>query len=268
MFSIIEASGDKLNQKERPSIRAPCCPLSGLQRIKDISIKFGHDTAMNLHVLPHLTVETGPNPVASIIWLHGLGADGHDFEPIVGQLGMPADLPVRFIFPHAPSIPVTLNGGYIMPAWYDIKQTDLGIEHDRKGITDSARSIQMLIDREIMQGVKPESIILAGFSQGAAMALHVGLRQEKPLAGIMALSGYLLLPNDTAGFLASAKTTPVFMAHGIHDPVVSFDLGDSSRRKIVAADCQVEWHSYPMEHQVCAQEIKQIGKWITQTLNG
>ncbi|OIO74639.1 MAG: carboxylesterase [Zetaproteobacteria bacterium CG1_02_53_45] len=222
---------------------------------------------MNLHVLPHITVETGPNPLATIIWLHGLGADGHDFDPIVGQLGLPADLAIRFIFPHAPSMPVTLNGGYIMPAWYDIRQTDLGIEHDRKGITDSARSIQMLIDREIMQGVKADRIILAGFSQGAAMALHVGLRQEKPLAGIMALSGYLLLPNDTDGFLASAKTAPVFMAHGIHDPVVNFDLGDSSRRKIVAAGCQVEWHSYPMEHQVCAQEIKQIGKWITTTLN-
>jgi len=223
---------------------------------------------MNLRVLPHITVETGPNPVATIIWLHGLGADGHDFEPIVGQLGIPPDLPVRFVFPHAPSMPVTLNGGYIMPAWYDIKQTDLGIEHDRKGITDSARSIQMLIDREMMQGVKADRIILAGFSQGAAMALHVGLRQEKPLAGIMALSGYLLLPKETENFTSAGKATPVFMAHGINDPVVNFALGDASHRKLEAAGCAVAWHTYPMEHQVCSQEIKQIGNWITTTLNG
>ncbi|GAV19521.1 phospholipase/carboxylesterase [Mariprofundus micogutta] len=223
---------------------------------------------MNLHVLPHLTVETGPNPVASVIWLHGLGADGHDFEPVVPQLGLPADLPVRFIFPHAPSMPVTLNGGYIMPAWYDIKETDLGIEHDRKGITESARDIQMLIEQETLRGMKPERIILAGFSQGAAMALHVGVRQGEKLAGIMALSGYLLLPTETDTFDAKAKETPIFMAHGIHDPVVNFALGDSSHRKLTAAGCTVEWHTYPMEHQVCMEEIKQIGKWIAKTLNG
>jgi len=223
---------------------------------------------MNLHALPHITVETGPNPVASIIWLHGLGANGHDFEPIVPELELPADLSVRFIFPHAPSMPVTLNGGYIMPAWYDIKQTDLGIEHDRDGIAESARNIQMLIEQEVLRGVKPEHIILAGFSQGAAMALHVGLRQDKPLAGIMALSGYLLLPHDTASFSEPAKATSIFMAHGINDTVVSHALGDNSHRKLTDAGCQVEWHTYPMEHQVCPQEIKQIGEWITKTLSG
>jgi len=222
---------------------------------------------MNLHALPHITVETGPNPVASIIWLHGLGANGHDFEPIVAELGLPADLPVRFIFPHAPSMPVTLNGGYIMPAWYDIKQTDLGIEHDHDGITESYRNIQMLIEQEILHGVKPERIILAGFSQGAAMALHVGLRQNEALAGIMALSGYLLLPDDVASFNDAAKATSIFMAHGINDQVVSHALGDRSHRKLTAAGCRVEWHSYPMEHQVCAQEIKQIGQWIINTLS-
>ncbi|ATX82679.1 phospholipase/carboxylesterase [Mariprofundus ferrinatatus] len=221
---------------------------------------------MVLHTLPHIKVETGPSPDAAVIWLHGLGADGHDFEPIVPQLGLPADLAVRFIFPHAPSMPVTLNGGYIMPAWYDIKQTDLGIEHDREGIKASTADIRMLIEREQVRGIKASRIILAGFSQGAAMSLHVGLRQSEPLAGIMALSGYLLLPHEIEKLKPEAISTPIFMAHGIHDPVVSYTLGDNSRRKLAAAGCKIEWHSYPMQHSVCLDEIKQIGKWITTIL--
>ncbi|NWF35894.1 dienelactone hydrolase family protein [Mariprofundus sp. KV] len=222
---------------------------------------------MVLHTLPHITVETGPKPTATIIWLHGLGADGHDFEPIVPQLGLPSALAVRFIFPHAPSMPVTLNGGYIMPAWYDIKQTDLGIEHDRKGIKASTTDIQMLIEQEQMRGIKSNRIILAGFSQGAAMSLHVGLAQSQPLAGIMALSGYLLLPDQLERFKPAALNTPIFMAHGINDPVVSFALGDSSRRKLLDAGCTIEWHSYPMQHSVCPEEIRQIGKWINTILS-
>ena len=220
-----------------------------------------------MHTLPHLTIETNQSPQASVIWLHGLGADGHDFESIVPQLGLPKELSVRFIFPHAPSIPVSLNGGYIMPAWYDIKQNDLGIEHDRDGIVQSAQSIQMLIEQEQMSGIPAHRIILAGFSQGAAMALHTGLRQSQRLAGIMALSGYLLLPTETASWHAKSKETPVFMAHGVHDPVVTYALGESSYQKLKDQNYAVQWHSYPMEHSICLEEIKHIGKWIIQQLS-
>jgi phospholipase/carboxylesterase len=228
--------------------------------------KIIHDCPMSLHTLPHVTVETGPNPTASVIWLHGLGADGHDFEPIVPEFGIPGDLAVRFIFPHAPAIPVTINGGYIMPAWYDITQTDFGVKHDRSGIQQSAQSIQMLIDREEMHGISPQRIIIAGFSQGAAMALHIGLRQPETLAGIIALSGYLPLADEMEQFTVPGQSTPIFMAHGIHDPVVPFALGDSSRRKLEALDYQLQWHSYPMQHQVCGEEINHIGQWIQNIL--
>lgn len=221
---------------------------------------------MTIHPLPHLIVETGGKPTASIIWLHGLGADGHDFEPIVPGLGLPDDLAIRFIFPHAPSMPVTLNGGYIMPAWYDIKESDLGIEHDHGGIQQSTQSIQMLIDQEEMHGIPADRIVLAGFSQGGAMALHAGLRQSNALAGIMALSCYLLVPNELDHASKAAKGTPIFMVHGVDDQVVPYALGDSSYRKLKAHGYAVEWHSYPMQHSVCPQEIVAIGKWIGRTL--
>ena len=221
---------------------------------------------MTLHTLPYICVETAPNPQASVIWLHGLGADGHDFEAIVPQLGLPKDLAIRFIFPHAPSLPVNLNGGYIMPAWYDIKQNDLGIEHDRDGIMKSAKSIQMLIEQQQMHGISTQRIILAGFSQGAALALHVGLRQSDRLAGLMALSGYLLLPTETTEWQIQAKESSIFMAHGVHDPVVTYALGESAFRRLESDGYNTEWHSYPMEHSVCLEEIKDIGKWITKTL--
>ncbi len=227
---------------------------------------FGHHWPMTLHTLPHLTIDTGPHPQATVIWLHGLGADGHDFEPVVAQLGLPDTLAVRFIFPHAPSIPVSLNGGYIMPAWYDIKHSDLGIEHDHTGILNSARDIQLLIEQEEMRGIPAKRIILAGFSQGAAMALHVGLRQSTALAGVMALSGYLLMPEQTDQFTPAASATPVFMAHGVHDPVVPFSLGDSTRRTLASLGFSVQWHSYPMEHNVCPEEIRHIGAWISDIL--
>jgi len=222
---------------------------------------------MTLHILPHLTIETGSGPQAAVIWLHGLGADGHDFEAIVPQLGLPDSLAVRFIFPHAPSMPVTLNGGYIMPAWYDIKQNDLGIEHDHAGILNSARGIQLLIEQEEMRGIAASRIILAGFSQGAAMALHVGLRQPDALAGVMALSGYLLLPGQTDQFTPASIATPVFMAHGVHDPVVPFSLGDNARRTLASLGYAIQWHSYPMQHNVCPEEIRHIGTWITSVFS-
>jgi len=217
---------------------------------------------MVLHTLAHVSIETGSNPQATVIWLHGLGADGHDFEPIVPQLGLSDTLSVRFIFPHAPSIPVSLNGGYIMPAWYDIKQNDLGVEHDRNGILNSARDIQMLIEQEEMRGIEASHIILAGFSQGAAMALHVGLRQTEALAGIVALSGYLLLPEHADQFTQASSATSVFMAHGVHDPIVPFSLGDHTRRRLESLGYSMQWHSYPIEHNVCLEEIRQIGDWM------
>ncbi|HXH72835.1 MAG TPA: dienelactone hydrolase family protein [Mariprofundaceae bacterium] len=218
-------------------------------------------------MLPALIIETGEHPTASVIWLHGLGADGHDFEPVVPELGLPPELPVRFIFPHAPVMPVTLNGGYIMPAWYDIRESDLGIEHDGEGIKRSAKAIGMLIEKELMQGCPADRIMLAGFSQGAAMALHVGLRQQQRLAGIIALSGYLLQPETLPDSITDAgRTTPIFMAHGVLDPIVPYALGDHGCRKLKALGCTVDWHSYPMEHHVCAEEIRLLGGWIRERL--
>ncbi|MDX8395441.1 MAG: alpha/beta hydrolase [Mariprofundaceae bacterium] len=222
---------------------------------------------MTLHTLPHIEVDTDANPTACIIWLHGLGADGHDFETIVPQLGLPDDLAVRFIFPHAPAIPVSINGGYIMPAWYDIKHTDLGYEQDTSGIHHSAQLIQILIDQQEMHGIKSDRIILAGFSQGGAMALHIGLRQGEPLAGIIALSCYIPLDDalDREHNPATVKT-PVFVAHGIDDPVVALERGNSAQRLLTTLGHQVTWQTYPMEHSVCHEEIIHIGKWIKDTL--
>jgi len=222
---------------------------------------------MQVQPLEKVIVETKEHHDACIIWLHGLGADGHDFEPIVHELDLPDHLAVRFIFPHAPAIPVTINNGYIMPAWYDFRQTDLGIEHDEQGITQSAKQIQLLIEQQEMHGIAPNRIMLAGFSQGGAMAIHCGLRQTEPLAGIVALSAYLLKPDYLEHELkSSACAMPMFMAHGVDDPVVPFALGDSSRRKLETSGCRIEWHSYPMEHHVCPQEIKDIGVWISGIL--
>ena len=222
---------------------------------------------MTTHPLPHLTIETAPRPDAAVIWLHGLGADGHDFEPIVPQLGLQSDARIRFIFPHAPAMPVTLNGGYIMPAWYDIRQSDLGIEHDAAGIAESAKRIAMLIEQQRMHGIACERILLAGFSQGAAMALHVGLEREETPGGLIALSGYLLLPDTLESRIANtAEHPPIFMAHGIHDPVVPYALGEAACRRLKTLKFNVEWHSYPMQHQVCAEEIHAIGAWLNARL--
>ncbi len=223
---------------------------------------------MHVPPLEKVIVETGRQPQACVIWLHGLGADGHDFEPIVPELGLPPELSVRFVFPHAPAMPVTLNGGYIMPAWYDFWQRPDGhIEHDETSIRRSARQIQMLIEQQEMHGIAPERIMLAGFSQGAAMALHCGLRQERSLAGIIALSGYLLLPERLEAEMTGAgRATPVFMAHGSEDAVVPCAAGRHARDVLLAAGCDVSWHEYPMAHQVCEAEIAAIGRWMTARL--
>lgn len=223
---------------------------------------------MKTHLLPAVELQTGPEPSATVIWLHGLGADGHDFEPIVPELGLPDDLSIRFVFPHAPSMPVSINGGYIMPAWYDIKHTDIGFQQDERGILESSRLIQMMIDREEMHGIASDRIILAGFSQGGAMALHVGLRQGEPLAGILALSCYLPLAETIEKEMRPETVkSPIFMAHGVEDSVVPFALGDNSHRNLQSLGYTVEWHSYPMEHSVCHEEIIKIGKWITSILS-
>lgn len=222
---------------------------------------------MHHPILPCVELATGDAPVASIIWLHGLGADGHDFEPIVPALGLPGSLHVRFVFPHAPSMPVTVNGGYIMPAWYDIRHADISHEQDKEGIHSSAISIEHLIEREIMHGIPAKHIVLAGFSQGGAMALHVGLRQNESLAGIIALSCYLPLAEKMdAGANPACRNTSIFMAHGVEDPIVPFALGDQSRRQLTKLGYPVQWHSYPIGHHVYTEEIKAVGQWLSKRL--
>ncbi len=223
---------------------------------------------MKTRLLPTVELQTGSSPSVTIIWLHGLGADGHDFEPVVPQLGLPDDLDIRFVFPHAPSIPVSVNGGYIMPAWYDIKHTDIGYEQDAHGVIESARMVQMLIDREEMHGIPSSRIILAGFSQGGAMAMHVGLRQGEALAGIIALSCYLPLAETVEKEMRpETLKTPIFMAHGVNDPVVPYTLGENAHNTLQSLGYSVAWHSYPMEHSVCHEEIIRIGHWITSLLS-
>ena len=203
----------------------------------------------------------------SVIWLHGLGADGHDFEPVVPHLGLDDGLGVRFVFPHAPKRPVTLNAGMVMPAWYDIQAIDLRRDHDEAGIADSAQHIRALIARENQRGVPTERIVLAGFSQGGAMALYVGLRYPQPLAGILALSCYLILEDRREAEATDAnRETKIFQAHGELDPMVPLDRGSAAHARLVELGYDVEWKTYTMGHEVHAQEIRDIGGWLRQRL--
>ena len=214
-------------------------------------------------LLEFLEVSTGPSPAYSVIWLHGLGADGHDFEPIVPFLGLPPDLAVRFIFPHALMRPVTINGGAVMRAWYDISEISTTRSQDEGGINNSAEKVCALIDNEKQRGVPASRIVLAGFSQGGAMALHVGLRHPEKLAGIMALSAYLLFPEKLQNEQSQVNSdTPVFLAHGSQDPVVPFFLGQAVRAKLEQGSWPVEWHDYPIPHSVSQEEIVDIGRWL------
>ena len=219
--------------------------------------------------LETVTVETGPNPTFSIVWMHGLGADGHDFEPLVPELvdrEMPA---LRFVFPHAPVRPVTINNGYAMRAWYDIIGIDRRSAEDFEGIKASAAGIAGLIRNENARGVPTNRIVLAGFSQGGAMALHLGTRHPEALAGIIALSCYLPLSRELEKERAAAnQATPIFMAHGVQDPVMPYALGDESRRLLVASGYSVEWRSYPMPHSVCETEVIDIGAFLKQRVSG
>jgi phospholipase/carboxylesterase len=216
-------------------------------------------------LLPAIELETAPGPVASVIWLHGLGADGNDFVPIVPELGLPPARALRFIFPHAPVRAVTINNGMRMRAWYDIAAADLNNRADISGVRQSTDQVEGLIAREKGRGVPAAHIVLAGFSQGGAIALYAGLRHAERLAGILALSTYLVqadrLPAEAA---AANRDVPIFMAHGTADPVVRFEGGLASRRALEANGNPVEWHQYPIEHSLCLEEVRAIGAWLAK----
>jgi phospholipase/carboxylesterase len=211
--------------------------------------------------------ETGPAPGLAVIWLHGLGADGHDFEPIVPELGL--GIAVRFVFPHAPVRPVTINGGMAMRAWYDILGFDRRAREDDAGIRASATAVTELIDAQVERGMRTERIVLAGFSQGGAIALHTALREPRPLAGVMALSTYLPLAGHLAAERSEANARlPIFMAHGTADNVLPLALGETSRRALEAQGYAVDWHVYPMAHSLCVEEISAIGAWLAALPQG
>ncbi|MEO8118523.1 MAG: carboxylesterase [Rhodoferax sp.] len=218
-------------------------------------------------LLPRIEIESAPHPTAAVIWLHGLGADGNDFAALVPELDLKPCPPIRFVFPHAPSIPVTLNSGYVMPAWYDIAGADLVSRQDAAGIQKSARALSLLIEHEISRGIPARNIVLAGFSQGCAMALHTGLRFPQRLAGIMALSGYLPLADTFAAERAPVNAdTPIFMAHGSMDPVVIPARGEASRDLLSELGYAVQWHSYPMQHSVHPREVADISAFLASVL--
>ncbi|MEK6243056.1 MAG: dienelactone hydrolase family protein [Pseudomonadota bacterium] len=213
-----------------------------------------------------IEIETGPAPQAAVIWLHGLGADGHDFEPIVPELGLPATKPIRFIFPNAPQRPVTINNGMRMRAWYDILQLGGGAE-DEAGIRDAQGLLEDLISRETGKGIPHSKIVLAGFSQGGAIVLQTALRQRERLAGVMALSTYLPLSKTLDKERAAANSDlPIFMAHGAYDNMIPLDRAVRSRDALQALGYAVQWHEYPMPHSVCPEEIADIAAFLLRIL--
>jgi len=217
--------------------------------------------------LESIITETGNNPDAAIIWLHGLGADGNDFVPVVEQLQLPSHFTLRFVFPNAPVRPITINQGYQMPGWYDISSLSIVEQEDEAGIQESSALLKLLCEAQEAQGIASNRIIVAGFSQGGAIALHCGCRYPRPLAGIIALSTYLPLPDSLADEISeSATDTPVFMAHGRQDDVVAYDFGKQSMQQLAACDMEVQWYEYDMGHAVCQQEISHIRQWLIDTL--
>lgn len=212
-------------------------------------------------------VSTGTRAEGSVIWLHGLGADGHDFEAIVPELGLGDKRSLRFVFPHAPMRPVTINGGMTMRAWYDVLTLDRGGPQDEDGIRASSRMLELLIERERERDIPYEKIVLAGFSQGGAIALHTALRHPQRLAGLMALSTWLPLSDSFDEEVlqnedAQSQEVPIFMAHGSFDPMLPLALGQHSHETLERGGYQVEWHEYPMAHAVCAEEIADIRNWL------
>jgi phospholipase/carboxylesterase len=218
-------------------------------------------------LLETLEVHTAPSPTAAVIWMHGLGADGHDFVDIVPVLRLPVALAVRFVFPHAPMQPVTINGGMVMRAWYDVIPDGAGRREDEPGIRASQRNVEALIARERARGVPVARLVLAGFSQGGAMALQTGLRHPERLAGIMALSCYLPLAGSLAAEASAAsRDVPIFLAHGLHDPLIPLARARHAREALTGLGYPVEWHEYPMPHAVCEPEIRDIGAWLARIL--
>lgn len=216
-----------------------------------------------------LVIDTGVHkPDACVIWLHGLGADGHDFEPIVPELRLDPGLNIRFVFPHAPMIPVTINQGFVMRAWFDIPRADISQQPDEKGIRASAERVSEWIDEQVAEGIEPERIVLAGFSQGGAVVLQAGLRYYRGLGGIMALSTYLPLAQSLAAEKTDANAAiPIFLAHGSDDPVISIDLAYRSRGLLEKHGYPVEWHEYKgMAHSVSEQEIFHLAEWLEKIL--
>ena len=204
---------------------------------------------------------------AAVIWLHGLGADGSDFVPIVPELKLPNAINIRFIFPHAPVRPITINQGYSMRGWYDITSLDIANRDDETGIIDSSNMLMQLCDQQVAQGIASERIVFAGFSQGGAIALHAGLRYSRTLAGILALSTYLPMQQRLAQEASAANlNTPIFMAHGVHDEVVALQFGMQTRTVLQQQGYAPQWHDYPMGHSVCADEIRDIGEWLSAIL--
>jgi len=222
---------------------------------------------MSIQQLEFIERTTGENPTHSILWLHGLGADGHDFEAIVPELSLPASASYRFIFPHAPFQPITVNKGQVMRGWYDIRSTDIDSQEDYEGINDSTLALMGMIEAEIERGIPPENIVIAGFSQGGAIALNTGLRYKSKLAGIMALSTYL--PSHKA-FPENAheanNDTPIFMAHGEVDEVINYMIGEKSHQKLEAMGYNVDWHSYKIGHGVGPDELEAISGWLQKVL--
>jgi len=222
---------------------------------------------MTAELLPSIELETGPRPTAAVVWLHGLGADGNDFVPIVNEMRLPPSLPIRFVFPHAPVRPVTLNNGFRMRAWYDLSAGDITNRADVAGVLDSQAHIEALIAREKSRGIDARRIILAGFSQGGVIALFTGVRHAERLAGIVALSTYVVLPDRLAEEGSAAnRDVPIFMAHGTSDPMVRLEWGEAGRRALVAAGFGVEWHTYPMPHSVVWEEIEAVSAFISRVL--
>ncbi len=226
-------------------------------------------TAIPTDLLPSIELETGPHPTHTIIWMHGLGADGNDFVPIVDALALPSAIHIRFVFPHAPKRPVSINRGMVMRAWYDYDMidTNAGLHENMESLYESQRAVQALLVRENQRGIKPENIVLAGFSQGGALALHTGLRYPEKLAGVMALSCNLPLPHTLAAEAHRANLpASVFMAHGESDNVIPMIVAAASRRQLVELGYAVEWHEYRMAHSVCEEEIADIAEWLKRIL--
>jgi len=216
-------------------------------------------------LLPAIEYEKQPNSDASVIWLHGLGADGNDFAPIVPELRLPESLAIRFIFPHAPSIPVTVNGGFVMPAWYDILEMDIDRKVDKVQLMKSAAEIEGFVARELKRGIQSKRIVMAGFSQGGAVAYQVALSHKLPLAGLLAMSTYFATV-DSIELSDANKDIPIKIQHGTHDPVVPESLGQKATTQLIKLGYSVNYQNYPMEHAVCPQQISDISLWLQEIL--